>query len=305
MKSLLRAAFTTFATLWLAVTLAFFLLRMLPGDAIEMQLRQSGVGDTIIQDRRMQQGLDRPILAQYGSYLVNALRGDLGYSLVDGQPVLQIVLQQFAPTLLLAVFSLIVGSVLGILLGLVASLGSQPVLVSSARFLTDLSLSTPIYWTGTLAIFIFTVELGLLPSAGAGRVSHLILPVAVLGFHASGNVARVVFTRVRQVSSADHVRFARAKGLRERTVISQHILRVALLPVVTSILIQLGFLLNGAVMTESLFVRPGLGRLLLERTLQQDYPVIQGIVLLGAFIYSLLGFLAHTLYVFFDPRVAQ
>ncbi len=281
------------ASLWLAVTLAFFALRMLPGDAVQVQLQESGASAETIAQRRGALGLDQPVLAQYGRYLVGLLRGDLGVSLLDGQPVAEIIGQQFAPTLALATCALLVAAALGITLGTLAALDR----FALARLLLDLSLSVPLYWTGTLAIYLFSVRLDWLPATG------LFLPVAVLGFHTAGAVGQVVRADVRETLALDFVRTARAKGLREARVIVRHVLRAALLPVITVIALQAGFLLGGVVITESLFVRPGIGRVLLNATLRQDYPVVQGIVVLGALVYTLLNAAADLCTHLVDPRV--
>jgi peptide/nickel transport system permease protein len=214
-------------------------------------------------------------------------------------------LQHLVPTITLALNALIVASVGGLLLGVLGALELRRGISALARGIIDLSLSTPIYWTGTIAIYIFSAQLGLLPSAGAGRVSQLILPVAVLGFHTAGAIARVVQANVRDTLDADFVRVARAKGLSERAVIWRHVLRASLLPVVTVIALQAGFLLSGTVITESLFVRPGIGRLMLDAVTAQDYPVVQGVVIFAAIVYAVLNVMADTLYRIVDPRVAR
>lgn len=289
----MRPLLSTAATLWLAVTLAFFALRILPGDAVQTQLEESGASAATIAQRRAALGLDEPLLAQYGRFLGGLLRGDLGVSLLDGQPVSQIIAQQFAPTVLLAGCALLVAAAVGIMLGTLAALDG----FGLARLLLDLALSVPLYWTGTLAIYVFSVQLNWLPTNG------LLLPVAVLGFHTAGAIGQVVRADVRAALVLDFVRTARAKGLRERRVILGHVLRAGLLPVVTVIALQAGFLLGGVVVTESLFVRPGIGRVLLNATLRQDYPVVQGVVVLSALVYTLLNAGADALYRRLDPRI--
>jgi ABC-type dipeptide/oligopeptide/nickel transport system permease component len=279
-------------TLWLAATLAFFMLRILPGDAVETQLRESGAGVETIALRRTALGLDDPLIVQYGRYLLGLLRGDLGVSLLDGRPVTEIIAQQFVPTLELAVSAFLIAASAGIALGTLAAL-KLPV----AALILDLALSTPLYWTGTLALVVFTLQLNWLPSSG------LALPALVLGFHSAGAVGQVVRANVRDTFAQDFVRTARAKGLPEIIVIGRHVLRAALLPAVTVIALQAGFLLGGVVITESLFTRPGIGRVLLNAVLRQDYPVVQGIVLLSAAVYTLLNAAADLCYRLIDPRV--
>ncbi len=288
----------TLATFWLAATLAFFALHILPGDAIQAELIGSGASAETIAERRAALGLDDPVIIQYGHFLSGLLRGDLGVSLLDGRPVSEIIAQQLAPTVMLALAALIASTVAGVALGVVAALDTNA--AGIARLILELSLSLPLYWTGTLAIYIFAVRLNWLPTSGA---NNLLLPTLVLAFHTSGAIGQVVRAQVADTLSLDFVRTARAKGLRESSVILLHVLRAALLPAVTVIALQAGFLLGGVVITESLFVRPGIGRLLLNATLRQDYPVVQGIVILSAFVYTLLNAAADFTYHLLDPRV--
>lgn len=303
MTHVVQRVVSTLMVIWLVATLAFFALRVLPGDAIEAQLVQSGVSQEVIEQRRAEQGLTEPVLVQYLRFVSSAVRGDLGRSLLDGQPVSEVILQQLAPTIALALSGLLVATGLGVLLGVAGALNMPYGISPAARVVTSLSLSTPIYWTGTIAIFVFSAQLDLLPSAGAGRLSQLVMPVGVLGFHTSGAIARVTQANVRETLDADFVRVARAKGLPERIVIWRHILRASLLPVVTVIALQAGFLLSGTVITESLFVRPGIGRVLLDAIIRQDYPVVQGVAIFTAIIYVFFNMLADGLYRLLDPRV--
>jgi peptide/nickel transport system permease protein len=288
----------TLATLWLAATLAFFALRILPGDAIQLELQGTGASADTIAERRAALGLDDPIIIQYGRYLAGLVRGDLGISLLDGRPVTEIISQQLAPTVALAFTALIIAAIGGIVLGVVAALDLHA--SGIARLILDLSLSMPLYWTGTLAIYVFAVQLNWLSTSGANNPT---LPALVLGFHVAGAIGQVVRANIRDTMALDFVRTARAKGLSEYSVMVRHVLRAGLIPVTTVIALQAGFLLGGVVITESLFVRPGIGRLLLNATLRQDYPVVQGIVVLGAIVYTLLHAAADVLYRLLDPRV--
>ncbi|MBZ0297521.1 MAG: ABC transporter permease [Anaerolineae bacterium] len=301
MTPLLRRSLSLIVTVWFATTLAFIGLRLLPGDAITSQLRQVGVGSAAIEERRAQQGLDDPILIQYLRYMGNLVRGQLGYSLLSGEPISEMVIRDLRPTVVLSLSSLLIGSGLGIALGVSSGLAQHTSFFS--RTIVNLALSTPVYWTGTLAIFTFTAQLGLLPSAGAGRLSQLVLPVAVLSFHTAGPIARVVATHIADMKSADFVRTARGKGLKERTILFHHILRTGLLPVVSVIALQAGFLFSGTVIVETLFVRPGIGRLLLNATIQQDYPIVQGVVVLSAIVYATMNMIADVLHRLLDPRI--
>jgi peptide/nickel transport system permease protein len=297
-----RLLLSGIGTIWLAATLAFFALRLLPGDAIADQLSRGGATEAQIQERRAALGFDAPVSVQYSRFLFGLVQGDLGYSLTSSQRVSDLIASQFWPTFTLAVGALIVAILLGLLLGLLAAFPAT--IGIPAHVLIHLSVSVPIYWSGTLAIYIFSVVLNLLPATGSGGASHLILPISVLGFHSGGAIARVVQTNVQSVYQEPFIQTARGKGLPEYVVLWRHTLRVALLPVVTVIALQAGILLGGVVITESLFVRPGIGQLLLRATIDRDYPVVQGIVVLSAVVYILLNLTAEVLYRLLDPRLA-
>ncbi len=294
-RQIITALATASVTLWFAVTLAFFALRVLPGDGIATQLRESGASAGLIAERRATLGLEQPVIVQYGRYLEGLLHGDLGVSLLDGRPVSEIVAQQFAPTLVLALSALAVAIIGGAALGLIAALETPVSFV--ARLALDLARSMPRYWTGTLAIYVFAVQLDWF------KVTGLLLPAAVLGFHTAGAIGQVIRAGVEEALARDFVRTARAKGLPELHVLGRHVLRAGLLPAVTVIALQAGFLLGGVVITESLFVRPGIGRVLLNATMRQDYPVVQGVVVLSAVVYILLNAAADFSYHLLDPRV--
>lgn len=298
-----RRLLRTLAVLWLAVSLAFFALRILPGDALQTQLTQSGASTATIDQRRAALGLDQPVLTQYGNFLVRLARSDLGVSLLDGRPVSEIIAQQALPTITLALAALVIAVLLGAMLGITAAAARRRWLAQIARRTLDLALSVPLYWSGTLAIFLFAVLVDWLPSSGAGDLRHLLLPAALLGFHTAGAIGQMVRRSVSQTLGADFVRYARAKGLPERLVIGRHVLRASLAPVISVVALQAGFLLSGVVITESLFVRPGLGRVLLDATLQHNYPVVQGIVIWSALVYALANGAADILIAVIDPRV--
>ncbi|MBZ0277673.1 MAG: ABC transporter permease [Anaerolineae bacterium] len=291
------------AIIWLAATVTFLTLRVLPGDAISEQMAFSGASPEIIAQRQQIMGLTAPPVEQYVRFIGGLLVGELGYSLLDGQPVLMKIGQQIIPTVTLAVGALIFAVIIGVGLGVAAATDLIWGMRSAAQIITDLALSMPIYWTGTLIIYLFTVGLGVLPSTGAGELNQLVLPVSVLGFHTGGAIARVTAANLRDVSKADFVRTAYAKGLSRKTVLLRHILPAGLPSVIAVIALQAGFLLSGTVITESLFVRPGLGRLLLDSVLWQDYPVVQGIVVFSAVVYVMLSVIADIFYRLMDPRV--
>lgn len=298
----LRRLGTALAVAWLATSAAFVVLRVVPGDAVDATLARVGASEEELAVRRAALGLADPLWQQYVVYVHRALQGDLGRSLITGQSVTEMIGQQLGATVTLALGALALGVALGTLLGLAGGLGPATWLGNLAEALASLALSTPVYWTATLAIYLFTVVLGILPGTGGDGFRHLILPVMVLGFHTAGSIAEVTARSIRQTAAQGFVQTARAKGLPERLVVD-HILRVGLLPIVAVVALQVGFLLGGTVITETIFVRRGLGRLLLTAINNRDFPVIQGVVTLTALTYSLVNALADVVYTLLDPRV--
>lgn len=303
---LLRRAGSAATSVLIAVTLTFFALRVLPGDAIADVLRLSGASDSVIAQRRAQLGLDQPILVQYARTISALLGGDLGTSLVSGRPVAEMIGEQVGATVVLALGALVVATLIGLALGMLTVAGTGRPVRSLATLTTALSLASPVYWTGTLAIYLCSVQMRLLPSTGGGsNLRNLLLPWVVLGFSLAGSIARVTAASVSQNLGQDYVRVARAKGLRERVVLLRHALRPALTPIIALIALQLGFLLGGAVVTEAMFVRQGVGQLMLRAVTERDFTVVQGVVIVSTLAYSLINVAADLIVAWIDPRVRQ
>ena len=302
LRSVMRRIGAALIVAWVAVSVAFVLLRWIPGDAVDATLMRSGVSRSEMEARRTALGFNDPIWQQYAVYLGDLVRGDMGDSLVSGQPVTELIGGSLGPTVALSVGALLIATALGIGLGIVAGAAHWQSARFGAEAVASLALSTPVYWTSTLAIYLFTIDLHLLPGVGGEGIRYLILPACVLGFHTAGSIAQVTASSVRESAAQDFVRTARAKGL-PRLDVLDHVLRVGLLPVIAVIALQLGFLFSGAVITETIFVRRGLGRVLLAAIDSRDYPVIQGLVALSALIYSLVNALADLAYTLVDPRL--
>ncbi|PJF31785.1 MAG: glutathione ABC transporter permease GsiC [Candidatus Thermofonsia Clade 1 bacterium] len=299
----LRRALGALFTLWLAATLAFIALRLAPSDAITLQLTLSGATESQIAARRAALGLELPIGVQYLSMLSGLLRGDLGVSLVNGRAVTALIAEQLDSTLALAFGALMIGTLLGIMLGIGAALG-RAAPRKLCEGLIALTLATPIYWLGTIAIYVFAVWLGILPSVSRGNsLQALILPCGVLGVSLSGSIGQVTAAALREARNATFVQLARAKGLPERLIVWRHMLRAYGGALISLIGLQAGFLIGGAVVTEALFTRRGIGQLLLNAVNGRDYPVVQGVVLLSALAYSLLSTLTDILAAWRDPRL--
>jgi peptide/nickel transport system permease protein len=290
-------------TIWLTVTVVFVVLRILSGDAIETQLLQSGASPAIIEQRRTEQGLNDPFWLQYGHYLLNLVRGNLGYSLVSGLSVNETIGSRFLPSATLAGGAILIAAISGLGIGIFTAINPYNNLSKLSSLFVTLSLSVPISWSGTLSLVIFAGTFKLFPPSGSAGLSQNFLPSVILGLHSAGPIAFVVRTNIREIMASDFVRTAYAKGLPPRIILRRHVLRAALPPIITVIFLQFGFLLSGTVVIESLFVRAGIGRLLLDSTLQHDYTMVQGVAVFIVTIYTFLNLVADLLIRFIDPRV--
>lgn len=290
-------------SLLVAVTLVFFALHLTPGDPAEAALSQSAVTQDVLDRRREALGLDRPLPEQYIRFLTKLTRGDLGLSWSAGQPVSLLIGQQIGATFSLALSGMIAAVILGVGMGVAAAVGQGGWVTRVSRALTGFLLSIPMMFSATALIWVFAVSLQILPATGQGRVGQLILPTVVLGFSAAGSIARVVDSGMVDAMAQPFMQTALAKGRSWRGAITHHALWVGLLPALDVIALQFGYLLGGAVVVESVFARQGLGRLLLTAVLDKDLPVIQGVVILAALVYSLLNLLTDLVHAWLDPRI--
>lgn len=289
--------------LWGVATLVFVIMRLLPGDPAALMLSEAGASAEAIARLRQEMGLDQPLIAQYGRYLLLLARGDLGTSLYTGRPVITVIGEQLPSTIELALAAMFVALTLGGVLGVVAAVKNGTWIDGLATATAVTGVSVPVFWSGLLLIWLLSLRLGWLPATGQGGVRHLILPALVLGFASAGTIARLVRASLLDVLDQDYVRTARAKGLREWIVLRRHSLKNALIPVVTMVGLQFGFLLSGTVVTETVFSRQGIGRLLVNAILWKDFPLVQGIAVLTGIIYTLVNLAVDVAYAFFDPRI--
>jgi peptide/nickel transport system permease protein len=300
-RRLLQAVFV----LWLAATLVFVAVQLTPGDPAQALLAASGATPAEIAHRRAQLGLDDPLMRQYARYLADLARGDLGESWLHGRSVARMILEALPSTVELALAAMLVGSAIGLGLGILAAVYRSTWVDTVATGVAVVGLATPTYWSGLLAILLFSLTLHWLPSTGQGDLRHLILPALVLGFAMSGSIARLVRAQVAEVLGAEFVMAARARGLTERRVLFVHVLRASLGPVLTVIALQFGFLLGGAVVTESVFARQGLGRLAVQAIFSRDLPVLRGIMAVSAFAFVMTSVAADLASAWFDPRLRE
>lgn len=280
----------------------FVAIRLIPGDPALLMAGQAATQE-VVQQIRTSLGLDQPLPVQYLYFLRNVIRGDLGRSLFNGAPVVEELAQRFPRTVRLALASILVASLIGIPSGVFAATRRSSWVDTLVMVVALAGVSVPVFWLGLNLMLVFSVRLQWLPAFGYETWRHLLLPSVTLGAASAAIVARMTRSAMLEVLSQEYVRTARAKGLGERVVVNRHALRNALIPVVTILGLQLGTLLSGAVLTETVFAWPGIGRLLVEAVLARDYPVIQGATQLIAATFVALNVLVDVLYGLLDPRI--
>jgi peptide/nickel transport system permease protein len=286
------------------VSLAVFsMLFLVPGDPVKMMLAEFVTTPDQVAQMRAQLHLDEPIPLQYGRFVGSALRGDLGTSIRSRRPVSTEIRENIGSTGQLALASMLVAVAVGIPLGLLAALARNSWLDVGAMLVALLGVSMPSFWLGLLLIFTFSLHLAWFPATGGGTLLHLVLPSVTLGAIASAIIARLTRSSMLEVLGQDYVRTARAKGLAWWGVVVRHALKNALIPVITIFGLQFGNLLAGAVIVETVFSRPGLGRLIVGGILAKDFPLVQGTVLFVATAYVLINVLVDVAYAFADPRI--
>ena len=286
------------------VTLAVFsMLFLVPGDPVKMMLAEFVTTPAQIEQMRAQLHLDEPILKQYGRFVGNALRGDLGTSIRSRRAVATEIGENVGSTAQLALASMAVAVAIGVPLGLMAALLRNSWLDAGSMIVALLGVSMPSFWLGLLLIFTFSLHLGWFPATGGGDLWHLVLPSVTLGMIASAIIARLTRSSMLEVLGQDYVRTARAKGLAWWGVVVRHALKNALIPVITIFGLQFGNLLAGAVIVETVFSRPGLGRLIVGGILAKDFPLVQGTVLFVATVYVMINVLVDMTYAVVDPRI--
>jgi peptide/nickel transport system permease protein len=288
----------------------FMLVHLTPGDPAAVILGQSATGEQIDQLRH-ELGLDEPLAIQFVQWFGNALRLDFGDSLFLGMPVTEALRERAQPTLLLTSYALLIEILIGVPCGVIAAIKRNSILDRALMVLSIAGAAIPTFFLGIVLILVFAVQLHWLPSGGYVPIEEdprehfksMILPAFTLGFSAAGLLARLVRSSMLDVLRDDYIRTAMAKGLKFRNVVTGHALRNALIPAVTVIGYSLGALLGGAVVTETVFNIPGMGRLVVQSISRRDYPLIQGAIMLIAGIYVLVNLLVDVLYVYIDPRI--
>ena len=281
----------------------FTLLYLTPGDPARMVLGDLATEDAV-QEFRNREGLNDPFLVQFGNYVWKAVtKGDIGRSYVTKRLVAQEVWSAFPATLKLSALAMVIAILVGLPCGILSAIKQYSIFDTLTMIFAMIGLSMPVFWLGLLLILLFSVHLRWLPSSGFGTFKATILPAVSLSAQAISKVTRMTRSSMLEVIRADYIRTARAKGQKESVVIWVHALHNALIPVVTLCGLQFGHLLAGAILTESIFAIPGVGRLMVSSIMQRDYPMVQGGVLFIAIAFSIVNLLVDLVYAYIDPRI--
>lgn len=289
-------------TLLGALTLVFILIHLIPGDPVDVMLGETaGAADK--EELRRSLGFDQPLTSQYRTFLLNLAVGNLGRSLYEQTSVAAMIRARLPATLQLAFCAMLIAVLISFLLATLAATRRGGWIDRSALLFSLLGLSLPNFWLGPLLMILFSIQLGWLPVSGRGGLSYVVLPAITLGLGMAAILTRILRASLLHVSREDYVQTARAKGLSESQVWLKHMLRNALLSVITVISLQFGSLLAGSLITETIFSWPGVGRLTIQAIQTRDYPLVQGCVLVIATSYVLINFFTDLLYKLVDPRI--
>jgi peptide/nickel transport system permease protein len=299
---LLRRLLLTIPVLLGVATLVFSLIHLVPGDPVQTMLGESAAPQEIAKVRT-QLGLDRPLYVQYWTFLKGVARGDLGVSLRTNEPVAQAIADRMPATVELAIAAMCLAIVVAIPLGIIAAVGAGTVVDYAATTLALAGISIPNFWLGPLLAIVFAITLGWLPVSGSGTPAHLILPAITLGAPLGAVLARMTRASVIEELRELYVLAARARGVSRARAVLRHAFRNSLIPIVTVLGLQMGAVLTGAVITETIFAWPGVGRLLIQSINFRDYPLVQGCILLIAVTYVAMNLLTDLAYGLLDPRI--
>jgi ABC-type dipeptide/oligopeptide/nickel transport system permease component len=297
-QRLLAALFT----IWVTTVAVTLLIHAVPGDPVRIMYAKFQATPEQIEAIRSRLGLDEPIWVQYGMFMGRLFEGDLGRSIVGDQPVLDILLTRFPPTLLLASASLLIALVIGLSLGFLAAYKRGTATDIAAMVIAILGVSIPHFWLGLILLFVFALQLGWLPVAGSDLRS-LILPAVTLGAANAAVLARLTRSAMIDIFDQDFVRTARAKGLPKSIVLYRHALRAGLVPIVSMMGLQFAYMMGGAIVVENVFAWNGVGRLAIQAVFARDYPMIQGFILVFATVVVLVTVVIDLLYAWLDPRI--
>ncbi len=282
--------------------LVFLMMHLIPGDPVTYILGDFASEEAIVEMKKTL-GLDQPLFIQYIDYIKNVLQGNLGTSYITGLTVGEEIMARFPITVQLALYSLIIGSVIGILMGILAAVKQNTIFDQLAMVISLIGISAPGFWIALFLIWMFSYQFNIFPISGYQGFYSLILPSITLGLGSAGNIARMTRSSMLEVIKQDFMRTAQAKGLAMISMIFKHALQNAMIPVITLIGLQFGFLLAGAVVIETVFALPGLGSFSIEAITKRDLPTVQGLVLFMAFLFIITNMIVDLVYSLVDPRI--
>ncbi len=300
---IIRRLLQVIPIVFLVATTVFFLFKLIPGDPAVVFAGEQANPETIARVRQSL-GLDQPVGVQYWLYLQRLVKLDLGKSYISGMDVIQEIKVRFPNTVRLATLSILFSSLMGITMGLLSALKREKAVDYILTVIALLGISVPIFWLGLMLIFLFSVQLSMLPIGGNDTWRHYIMPVVVLSTGSIAAILRITRSSILEVMGEDFVRTARAKGMREQMVVVRHVLRNALIPVVTVVGLQFGYMLGGSIVTETIFAWPGMGRLLVMAVNQRDVMVVQGVLIVFATSFVLVNLIVDLAYAIVDPKIS-
>ncbi|ADI14255.1 nickel ABC transporter permease [Truepera radiovictrix] len=299
---LLRRSLIALPSILGVIVIVFAMVRLAPGDPAVLLAGEFASAETVERIRE-RFGLNEPPHVQFGIFMRDLVQGDLGNSTRTRRPVIDELARYFPSTLELASAAILIALLIGVPAGVISALRPNSVADVTVTLIALIGVSMPVFWFGLLAILYFSVQLGWFPVQGRGTLAHVVLPAVTLGVSSTAIIARMTRSSMLEILSQDFIRTARSKGLRERVVTNKHALRNALIPIVTVGGLEFGTLMAGAVLTETVFNWPGIGRLLVDSILARDYPVVQGAVLLISVSFIVINILVDLLYALIDPRI--
>ncbi|MFZ5825738.1 MAG: ABC transporter permease [Bacillota bacterium] len=309
LQYLIRRLTAAVPTLLGVMVTVFLVIHLIPGDPVEAMLGDMATQEQVEQTRRAM-GLDRPLYVQFASFMGRYVQGDMGVSIRTRRLVVEEITSRFPHTARLAIAGGVVAVLLGVPLGVLAASRRGSLLDLSSLIVSSAGVSAPVFWIGLLFSLLFAVKLRWFPTVGGGRpgdwegiIRALVLPAITLGLSGMALVARMTRSSMLEVLREDYIRTSRAKGLAERVVIYKHALRNAAIPIVTIVGLNIGYLLGGAVLVETVFARPGLGKLLVDAILARDYPVVQGVTFVIAIGFIGVNLVTDLFYGYLDPRI--
>ena len=300
---IIRRLLLLILVLWGVTLVTFILMHVVPGDPAKVLLGKLSGNEVLVTKLRHQLGLDKPLVVQYFEFVKGILRGNLGNSYKFKASVMSLILERMPATIKLTFGALIIGLLIGLSSGIISAVRRYSVWDTLSMLFAFIGVSMPVFWLAMLLQLLFAVKLGWFHVSGFEGLRDLILPSVTLGLIYSASIARMTRSSILEVIRMDYVRTARAKGASERIVFSRHVFRNALIPIVTMIGMQFGGLLTGAALTETVFQIPGVGKLLINSTLDLDYPMIQGGVMFVAIVFVLVNLFVDVLYAYLDPTI--